>query len=54
VKRYLDKYVFGVPDFGAYLEKVGGKAQLERLARIEHYQEPMTAPWARARGGKDK
>ncbi|MDD5309018.1 MAG: CoA transferase subunit A [Deltaproteobacteria bacterium] len=54
VKQYLDKYVFGVADFAGYLEKIGGRAQLEHLARVEHYQEQMRAPWVDARkdGGK--
>lgn len=29
--EYLDRYVFGPPDHGAYLEAVGGEARLEQL-----------------------
>ena len=36
VEAYFDKYVFGVPDFAAYLERVGGAGRLEELRRIEH------------------
>jgi 3-oxoacid CoA-transferase subunit A/glutaconate CoA-transferase subunit A len=32
---YLDKYVFGVPDFAAYLELVGGTQRMEELRQIE-------------------
>jgi acyl CoA:acetate/3-ketoacid CoA transferase alpha subunit len=55
VKQYLNKYVFGAQNFSAYLEKVGGMAKMEKLKRIENYQEPMVAPWAKkssAKGGK--
>ncbi len=48
VAEYLNKYVFSTPDFGAYLAKVGGDAQLEKLRRIERYEEPMVAPWRNA------
>jgi acyl CoA:acetate/3-ketoacid CoA transferase alpha subunit len=53
VKGYLDRYVFGVADFTAYIETIGGSATLNKLKRIEHYQEPMIAPWARPKAKKD-
>lgn len=42
---YFQKYVFGVPDFEAYLERVGGVRQLNYLKRVEQLREPMQAPW---------
>jgi 3-oxoacid CoA-transferase subunit A/glutaconate CoA-transferase subunit A len=50
VRKYLDRYVFGVPDFAAYLEAVGGRARLQQLGRIERYEEPSVAPWAQRDG----
>jgi len=44
-KEYFDKYVYGVKDFEEYLEKAGGVRMLNRLKRVEHLVEPMTAPW---------
>ncbi len=44
-KAFFDKYVFGVKDFGEYLELVGGKKKLEHLKRVEELKEPMRAPW---------
>ncbi len=41
-KEYFDKYVFGVKDFGEYLEKVGGSKLFERLKQIEQLQ-PISA-----------
>ncbi|MBW2702617.1 MAG: CoA transferase subunit A [Deltaproteobacteria bacterium] len=53
VSAYMDKYVHQVPDFAAYLELVGGQSLMERLGRIERYEEPMVAPWrASAKGGE--
>jgi 3-oxoacid CoA-transferase subunit A/glutaconate CoA-transferase subunit A len=34
-QAYLDKYVFGLPDFAAYLELVGGTPRMEKLRRLE-------------------
>jgi hypothetical protein len=45
VKAYLDKYVFGVSDFDAYLELCGGIKQMNYLKRRESLREPMIAPW---------
>lgn len=44
-KEYFDKYVYGVKDFEEYLEKAGGVRMLNRLKRVEHLAESMTAPW---------
>jgi acyl CoA:acetate/3-ketoacid CoA transferase alpha subunit len=52
--RYFDRYVFGVADFEAYIEKIGGPTTLNKLRRIENYQEPMTAPWAKSKIKKDQ
>jgi acyl CoA:acetate/3-ketoacid CoA transferase alpha subunit len=40
-KEYFDKYVFGVKDFGEYLEKVGGRKLFDRLKQIEQLQSPL-------------
>jgi acyl CoA:acetate/3-ketoacid CoA transferase alpha subunit/acyl CoA:acetate/3-ketoacid CoA transferase beta subunit len=45
VQRYLEKYVYGVKNFSEYLQCVGGTKKLKKLARIERFEEPMTAPW---------
>lgn len=34
-QAYFEKYVFGVSDFSAYLEIVGGRARMEALRRLE-------------------
>jgi 3-oxoacid CoA-transferase subunit A/glutaconate CoA-transferase subunit A len=33
-RTYFDKFVFGVPDFAAYIEKVGGEKRMEKLQEI--------------------
>jgi 3-oxoacid CoA-transferase subunit A/glutaconate CoA-transferase subunit A len=38
VKDYFDEYVFGVPDFEAYLEKIGGLRTLTRLKQVMKLQ----------------
>jgi 3-oxoacid CoA-transferase subunit A/glutaconate CoA-transferase subunit A len=40
-QAYFDKYVFGVPDFEAYLALVGGIRTMNRLRRIETLQAPL-------------
>jgi acyl CoA:acetate/3-ketoacid CoA transferase alpha subunit len=40
-EAYFDRYVSGVPDFAAYLERVGGAGRLEELGRIEHLRAPL-------------
>ncbi len=45
VKKYLDKYVYGCDDFQEYLTLIGGEKKLKQLRRIEHFEEPMSAPW---------
>jgi 3-oxoacid CoA-transferase subunit A/glutaconate CoA-transferase subunit A len=36
--EYFDEYVFGTTDFAGYLEKIGGRARLEYLARVERLE----------------
>jgi acyl CoA:acetate/3-ketoacid CoA transferase beta subunit len=52
VQRYLEKYVYGVKDFSEYLECVGGTRKMQKLARIERFEEPMTAPWLKTKNEK--
>jgi glutaconate CoA-transferase subunit A len=40
-KEYLDRYVFGVPDFEAYLALVGGVRKLNHLKRVEQLRAPI-------------
>jgi acyl CoA:acetate/3-ketoacid CoA transferase alpha subunit len=40
-QEYLDKYVFGVRDFGEYLERVGGVKRMSELKRVEDMQAPI-------------
>lgn len=47
VEEYLERYVFGVEDFGEYVELVGGREKMEYLARLERLEVPLEAPWAR-------
>ncbi len=51
---YFEKYVFGVPDFEAYLELIGGVRQLHHLRQVERLQAPMTAPWMKTKSGNEK
>jgi glutaconate CoA-transferase subunit A len=44
-RDYFDKYVYGVPDYGAYLEHVGGETKRAYLADVEHLRQPLRAPW---------
>jgi len=44
-EAYFARYVFGVEDFEAYLELVGGVRKLSYLRRVERLQERMQAPW---------
>lgn len=50
-QEYFAKYVYGVPDFPAYLERIGGQQMLERLQRMEQLRAPAEAP-RRSRRGK--
>ena len=34
-KKFLDEYIFDLPDFGAYLTKCGGLARMQELRRQE-------------------
>jgi acyl CoA:acetate/3-ketoacid CoA transferase alpha subunit len=40
-RAYFEKYVFGVQDFEAYLERVGGVRKLSYLKRVEQLRAPM-------------
>jgi acyl CoA:acetate/3-ketoacid CoA transferase alpha subunit len=33
-REYFEEFVFGLPDFSAYLEKIGGKHRMEQLQQI--------------------
>jgi len=52
VMGYLEKYVYGMKDFEEYLRCIGGKKKLQQLRRIEHFEEPMTAPWLKGKNEK--
>jgi glutaconate CoA-transferase, subunit A len=41
-QKYLEEYVYGVPNYAAYLEKIGGKRRMEELKRIMDLQPPST------------
>jgi acyl CoA:acetate/3-ketoacid CoA transferase alpha subunit len=40
-QQYFDEFVFGVPDFDAYLEKIGGLRKMTELKRIMKLQPPL-------------
>jgi acyl CoA:acetate/3-ketoacid CoA transferase alpha subunit len=40
-KQYFDEYVYGVPDFDSYLEKIGGIKKLTELKHIMKLQPPL-------------
>ena len=40
-QAYFDKYVWGVADFDAYLEKIGGLRTMAQLRQIEQLRAPM-------------
>jgi acyl CoA:acetate/3-ketoacid CoA transferase alpha subunit/acyl CoA:acetate/3-ketoacid CoA transferase beta subunit len=54
VQRYLEKYVYGVKDFSEYLQRVGGAKKMQKLSRIERFEEPMTAPWLKGKNDKNQ
>ena len=35
LKRFLDEFIYGVPDFAAYLQKCGGLPRMQELRRQE-------------------
>jgi acyl CoA:acetate/3-ketoacid CoA transferase alpha subunit len=43
-EKYFEDYVFGVPDFDAYLEKVGGLRLLTHLKQVMNLQSDSTSP----------
>ncbi len=54
VEAYLAKYVYGCDDHAEYLKRIGGSRTLQRLRRIEHFEESMTAPWIKKGEGTPK
>lgn len=42
--QYFDEYVYSLPDFESYLEKVGGLRKLNELKRIMKLQTPPATP----------
>jgi glutaconate CoA-transferase subunit A len=49
LKKYLDKYIFGVDLFENYLELCGGMEKMKYLRRREFYKESMIAPWRKTK-----
>ncbi|MCP4760330.1 MAG: CoA transferase subunit A, partial [archaeon] len=45
IKSWMDKYVFGVKDFGEYIDLIGGKEKMKYLHEVEHYKAELKAPW---------
>jgi len=43
-QAYFEKYVFGLADFDAYLEKIGGLRTLTRLKQVELLRAPLDGP----------
>jgi glutaconate CoA-transferase subunit A len=41
-RAFLDKYLFGVKDFGEYLERCGGLPRVQELRRQEFLLERST------------
>jgi len=52
IQQYLNKYVYGVNNFQDYLKIIGGEKKLHQLKKIEHFQEPMSAPWLKEKNNK--
>jgi hypothetical protein len=44
--EYLDKYVFGAPDFRAYLDLIGGEERMCHLQRVERLEPEVGASGA--------
>jgi len=42
--KYFEEYVYGVPDFDAYLEKVGGLRKLTHLKQVMKLQPDLASP----------
>jgi 3-oxoacid CoA-transferase subunit A/glutaconate CoA-transferase subunit A len=45
VARYLDRYVYGVDQFSAYLDLIGGEEKMDYLRQVEELEAPLEAPW---------
>jgi glutaconate CoA-transferase, subunit A len=41
-QKYFEEYVYGTPDYAAYLEKIGGMKRMEELKRVMNLQPPST------------
>jgi hypothetical protein len=41
----MERYVYGVDNFSAYLDLIGGEAQMEYLRQVEQLEAPLEAPW---------
>lgn len=52
IQRYLEKFVYTVDNFQEYLKLIGGEKKLRQLKRIEHFEEPMNAPWLKGKNEK--
>ncbi len=50
VQKYLDHYVYGVKKHSDYINLIGGKEKMAYLAKLEHLEVPLDAPWARRDG----
>jgi len=44
-RDYLDRYVYNMSDFAAYLEHIGGATKRAYLEDVEHLRQPLRAPW---------
>jgi 3-oxoacid CoA-transferase subunit A/glutaconate CoA-transferase subunit A len=51
-RDYFQEYVFGVPDFEAYLKKVGGRRKLAQLRRVMNLQPAIPEKPSRKRRGR--
>lgn len=44
-QEYLEKYIYGVADFNAYLQAIGGMGKLTYLRQVEELRQPPIYPW---------
>jgi len=45
VREYSDKYIYGVKDFGEYLERCGGEKKIFFLKERQAMRVPLITPW---------
>jgi 3-oxoacid CoA-transferase subunit A/glutaconate CoA-transferase subunit A len=50
--KYFNEFVFGVPDFETYLEKIGGMRKLTALKQVMKLQPPPPQDNGAAGGGQ--